>query len=154
MTRPFTHALALLPCLMIASVASAAEKAPWVWAGSYVYEHDGGRTVGGSPIVVTYRLDIAPGRGNRDCVLRIEGFQTNETIVCKAAGTVDSIMVSFHTFGDGRIVNAYGTRLYDVGTNLFEIRRVGEAVSTQWRALNPSGAGSSAPAGTSFARKG
>ncbi|WP_156653222.1 DUF5991 domain-containing protein [Methylobacterium sp. Leaf111] len=155
MTRRF--GLRLMVCTGLVAglmAASAAPEVPGAWAGRYLYEHDGGRTVGGSPIVVTYDLDIAPGRGNRDCLLRIEGFQTDETIVCKASGTDERLSVAFHTFGDGRTVNAYGTRLYEVGTNLFEMRRGGDAVLTQWRALNPSGAGSAAPAGTYFTRKG
>ncbi|MGU3360514.1 DUF5991 domain-containing protein [Methylobacterium sp. M6A4_1b] len=156
MTRRFGEGPMALACLMAALTAAtaAAPEAPRAWAGRYLYEHDGGRTVGGSPIVVTYQLDIAPGRGNPDCLLRIEGFQTDETIVCKASGTAESVAVVFHTFGDGRTVNAYGTRLYEVGTDLFEMRRGGDAVLTQWRALNPSGAGSAAPAGTYFTRKG
>jgi hypothetical protein len=137
-----------------ALAATAATEAARAWAGSYHYEHDAGRTVGGSPIIVTYRLDIAAGRGNRDCLLRIEGFQTDETIVCKLSGGDDAVAVGFHTFGDGRTVNAYGTRLYDVGAPLFEMRRGEGRLLTQWRGLNPSGAGASPPAGTYFSRQG
>ncbi|MCJ2036644.1 DUF5991 domain-containing protein [Methylobacterium sp. J-068] len=145
-----------LPALLWLGIggAAAAPEAPRAWAGSYLYEHDSGRTVGGSPILVSYRLEIAPGRGHRDCLLRIEGFQTDETIVCKASGTDEAVSVAFHTFGDGRTVNAYGTRLYDVGAPLFELRRGAGAVLTQWRGLNPSGAGATPPAGAYFTRKG
>jgi hypothetical protein len=131
-------------------IAAALAEAPQPWAGSYRYEHDAGRTVGGSPIIVTYRLDLAPGRGNRDCLLQIEGFQTDETLVCKATGTGDSVVVAFHTYADGRIVNAYGTRLYEVGAPLFELRRDRDRILTQWRGLNPTGAGATPPAGTYF----
>lgn len=147
-------ALAVSASPAFASPASAAPEAAGAWAGSYLYEYDGGRTVGGSPILVSYRLDIAPGRGNRDCLLRIEGFQTDETIVCKISGSGDTVAVAFHTFGDGRTVNAYGTRLYEVGAPLFEMHRSAGAVLTQWRGINPSGAGATAPAGTFFIRKG
>lgn len=147
--------LGLFVLLALGSASQAlAPNAPTAWAGSYLYEYDGGRTVGGSPIIVTYRLDIAPGRGNRGCMLRVEGFQTDETLVCKLSGTDDSVAVAFHTYGDGRIVNAYGTRLYDVGAPLFEMRRHADAILTRWHSLNPSGAGSAAPAGAYFARKG
>ncbi|MCJ2081238.1 DUF5991 domain-containing protein [Methylobacterium sp. J-090] len=116
------------------------------WAGTYVFEHSAGRTAGGSPIVVAYRLDLVPGRGTRDCLLRVEGFQTNETIVCKLRGDANSVSVDFHTYGDGRIVNAYGTKRYDVGAPLFSMERSG-ALVTRWQALTPDGVG----AGTAMA---
>ena len=103
-------------------------------------------------MMVTYRLDIAPGHENRDCLLRIEGYQTNETIVCKLAGDGTAVAVTFHTYGDGRLVNAYGTKRYDVGAPLFVLRRTGPALRTEWKALSPDGVGPG-EADTAFQRQ-
>ena len=137
-------AMAVSACLFAMSAAFATPASAPPWAGTYTFAHDAGRTTGGSAIVVVYRLDIVPGQGNRDCLLRIEGFQTNETIVCKLRGDARSVSVDFNTYGDGRIVNAYGTKLYEIGAPLFSLERSG-ALVTRWQALTPEGVG----AGTS-----
>ena len=125
--------------ILAASNALAVPDRARSWAGTYTYEHSAGRTVGGSGIVVAYRLTVAPGRGNRDCLLQIEGFQTNETIVYKIDGDAAAITVSFHTYGDGRTVNVYGIRVYDVGAPLFGLGRSGASLMTYWKALTPEG---------------
>lgn len=147
------HTALILSASFIALGTTVSGQAPaQPWAGHYAFVHDGGRTAGGSPIVVTYRLDIASGRGNRDCLLRIEGFQTDETIVCKLDGDATSVAVKFHTYGDGRLVNAYGTKLYEIGTTLFALRRTGPVVLTEWQALGPDGV-RRGTAGTAFERQ-
>ena len=135
------RAATALPAGLIAISAAVAAPAPSPsWAGTYTFAHHAGRTAAGTPIVVAYRLDIVPKRGNRACLLRIEGFQTDETILCKLRGDARSISVEFHTYGDGRIVNAYGTKLYEIGAPLFSMDQSG-ALMTRWQALTPDGVG-------------
>lgn len=106
------------------------------WYGDYSYEHFAGETAGGSSINFTYRLHL----GDDGCRIDVEGYQTNEHILCSARMQGQSLLIAFRSYPDGRTVNANGVRVYPVGGHLLTLVRSTRGVVTRWNeALRPEG---------------
>ncbi len=67
------------------------------------------------------------------CRLVAQGFQTDETIRCKAMPDGDRLLVSFVSFGDGKIENKYGAKIYSVDQPLFAISKAPNGLVTTWQ---------------------
>ena len=61
-----------------------------------------------------------------------QGFQTDESIRCKAMPDGDRLLVSFVSFGTGKVENKYGVKLYSVGQPLFAIAQAPNGLRTTW----------------------
>lgn len=120
----FSFALGL--GLAASSVALAAQP----WDGTYVYEQALGPGAGGTQNFVKHTLTIS---GPDGCRLVAQGFQTDETIRCKAMPDGDRLLVSFVSYGDGKIENKYGTKLYSVDQPLFAISKAPNGLVTTWQ---------------------
>ena len=108
------------------------------WKGCYRYEFDGGRTVGGSAIAITYNLAIVPGAARGGCLLSESGFQSDERIVCHASGDAKALEVSFHRYEDGKTTNKYSVAVYKPGQILFTLERgEGSPMLTRWDGFRP-----------------
>jgi hypothetical protein len=106
------------------------------WYGDYVYEHFAGETAGGSSINFTYRLHL----GDDGCRIDIEGYQTDQHIVCTARMQGQSLLIAFRSYPDGRTVNAHGVRVYPVGGHLLTLVHSTRGMVTRWNeALRPEG---------------
>lgn len=121
--------LAIALGLSSATLASATLAAQ-PWDGTYVYEQALGPGAGGTQNFVTHTLTIA---GPDGCRLVAQGFQTDETIRCKAMPDGDRLLVSFVSFGTGRVENKYGVKLYSPGQPLFAIARAPDGFVTTWQ---------------------
>lgn len=128
----------------------AQEGAPKDWQGRYRYEHAAGRTAGGTGIVVTYDLVLLPPDVRDGCVLRVRGFQSDETIRCRTRRDGPGLAVAFDRYGDGSTVNRYGVAVYKIGQPLFTLVK-GSRLGTRWQGLKPDGEGV-AESGPYFAR--
>jgi len=125
MTRFVPFAVLTALC---AAAAPAAPEPGAGWYGRYLYTYEGGETAGGSPIAVRYRLDL--GRGS--CLLRAEGFQTDEAIRCVAVPVGGGLAVRFRSFADGSVENMYGVAEYRPGATLLTLRRLRGRLLTRW----------------------
>lgn len=131
----------MLASLLVAA-AIAAAPTPSGWDGVYTYTHDGGRTAGGSPILVTWRLTLTPD----GCELHGEGFQTLETLACSAHPTAAGLEVRFLRYpppGDG---NRFGVQVYKPGQPLFVLSRSGRRLLTRWTGFTPDEGATRVPA--------
>lgn len=99
------------------------------WTGRYTYEYDGGKTVGGSAVIVGYTLTIGPST----CRLDASGFQTDETILCTTRPAGSTIDVLFRSYGDGATTDRYGNPVYSVGDPLFALERRDGRLLTRWK---------------------
>lgn len=129
-------------CSVSAKDARGAGPAPAdlgaIWAGGYTYTYEGGRTAGGSPITVAYRLGIAADPKGKACRLDIQGFQSNQTLLCRLGGSDTDVTVRFESYGDGSTLNAYGVKQYEVGEGLLTLRRAGDGrILTEWLKITP-----------------
>jgi hypothetical protein len=119
----------LIGALALVSVASAGGS----WDGVYTYTHDGGRTTGGSPILVTWRLTLKDG----SCVFHGEGFQTLETIVCATHASPEGLDVRFLRYPPPGSANRFGVEVYKPGAPLFTLSRPKGRLMTRWTGFVP-----------------
>jgi len=126
-------ALAAIAMLTPATPAVAQAAGPGAWWGRYVYEHDGGQTAGGSGIAVTHVLNLKKS----SCRLEASGFQTDETIVCRARVDGTGVVVSFAGYPDGGTRNKYGVAQYRTGGTLFSMRKTAKGIVTTWGDYSP-----------------
>lgn len=117
--------------LAIALGLSSAALGAQPWDGTYVYEQALGPGAGGTQNFVTHTLTVS---GPEGCRLVAEGFQTDETIRCKAMPDGDRLLVSFVSFGNGKVENKYGVKLYSPGQPLFVIAQGPNGLVTTWQA--------------------
>jgi hypothetical protein len=103
------------------------------WAGVYAYTHDGGRTAGGSPILVTWRLTL---KGDL-CELHGEGFQTLETFRCDLRATPTGVEVRFLRYPPPSTGNRFGVEVYKPGASLFVLTRSNGRLLTRWTGFAP-----------------
>ncbi|WHQ68588.1 DUF5991 domain-containing protein [Methylorubrum extorquens] len=121
---------------LFACAEAHSEQSPYdIWSGRYVYDSDGGRTVGGSAITATYTLSIRPANQPSNCELSVDGFQTNQHIICSLEGTKDHIRIAFKSFGDGRLVNAFSISEFQSGEPLFDLEWAKGRLLTRWIGL-------------------
>lgn len=144
----------VLACAALALTGAAAAPVaaqPAAWTGTYAYNEPLGRdAVGqGMSIFVDHRLTL----GANACRLTALGYQTNTAIRCTAKAAGDRLDIAFVSFGDGKVTNAYGVKLYDVGQTLFSLKRQGGGVMTTWGAYRPGLEGHEKP-GVYFKRAG
>ena len=137
--------LALGLGLAVSPIAFAAQP----WDGTYVYEQALGPGAGGTQNFVTHTLTIS---GPESCRLVAKGFQTDETIRCKAMPDGDRVLVSFVSFGDGKVENKYGVKLFSPGQPLFAIAQAPNGLATTWQGYSKA-AGDGAPS-TAFKKVG
>ncbi len=100
------------------------------WDGTYVYEQALGPGAGGTQNFVTHTLTV---HGPDGCRLIAQGYQTEETIRCKAMPDGDRLLVTFVSFGTGTVENKYGVKLYSVGQPLFAIAQAPNGLVTTWQ---------------------
>lgn len=130
MRSPVT--VAALAALGIASPALAVP-APWI--GTYVFEESLGPNLTATvQQFVTHQLSLTAG----DCRLRAQGLQTDEEIRCTAQPRGSGLELRFRSFGDGRLTNKYGTKVYEVGAPLLTLSRPGGKLTTRFQAYRVS----------------
>jgi len=128
--------LLLIIFLSVAINMSYANTPPSFWQKRYQYEDCEGTTVGGSPACETY--DLYLNAAKHSCRLTIEGYQTDEHIICSALTDMIRIDIRFKSYSDGKTVNAYGVSEYPVGSSLFTLLRSGGRVITELHSMRPS----------------
>ncbi|MET0337939.1 MAG: DUF5991 domain-containing protein [Caulobacter sp.] len=114
--------------LLLASTSPASE-----WNGSYTYTHDGGRTAGGSPILVTWRLTLKDGA----CAFAGEGFQTKEAFNCTLNPSPQGLEVRFLSYPPPSTGDRFGVEVYKPGTSLFVLSKAGGKLLTRWTGFVP-----------------
>lgn len=129
------HVAGLFLAATTLSATAASAQPAASWNGAYVYEQPQGRDAGGAgpAAFVDHRLTV----GSQGCRLTAKGYQTDTTIRCAAKPAGDRLDVTFVSFGDGKLVNQYGTRLYTVGQPLLSLRRQGGGLVTTLQGYRP-----------------
>lgn len=123
------------------------------WIGTYRYEWAGGRTVGGSPIMLDFQLDIGMSRTEAPAKLTIKGFQTEEALLCDVDAAGPGISLLFRSYATGATHNQYGVEVYKPGERILRLEKsTGGKLLTIWGAVSP-GSGID-PEGPYFAKIG
>lgn len=113
------------------------------WAGRYLFESAAAPTASGTVPVVSYTLVVADPPEARPAVLTIDGYQSDETILCDARESQGALVLSFRSYGDGRRTNRFGVSQYEMGQVLFVLSgdpsKRGNGLVTTWKKLVPDG---------------
>jgi hypothetical protein len=118
----------VLAAALSAALPSTAALAASPWDGTYLFEQPIGPGAGGLQLFVNHTLTVT-GNG---CTIVAQGYQTNEQIRCKAMPNGDKLDVSFVSYEDGKLVNQFGTKIYEPNQKLFTLSHKGNAVATEW----------------------
>ncbi|MBL8661329.1 MAG: hypothetical protein JNM29_00825 [Candidatus Odyssella sp.] len=127
------RAAALLIAALAFAGAARAETAP-DWSGRYGYAETGGRTAGGTGIVVTHRIAVTREGGQYRAEITASGYQTQVQIF--ALGTVlgSKLQLRFERDGDEQMFKGR----YRPGALLLELERAGgRRIVTHWGAYAP-----------------
>ncbi|MDO9488061.1 MAG: DUF5991 domain-containing protein [Sphingomonadaceae bacterium] len=125
MNRSFT-----LAALAAFGIAAPALAAPPPWVGTYVFEESLGPNLSNSvQQFVTHQLSLTAG----DCRLKAQGVQTDEDIRCTAQPRGSGLELRFKSYGDGKLTNKYGTKIYEVGAPLLTLSRPGGKLTTRFQ---------------------
>lgn len=125
--------IAALAMLALAAGAATAE-APDPWSGTYIYSEYGGRTAGGTGIVVTHEIAVKREGGRYRAEITANGFQTARHLF--AIGEVAGARLKLSLEREGE-EHMFKGRLQP-GALLLEFeRRTGRGVYTHWHAYAP-----------------
>jgi Family of unknown function (DUF5991) len=107
----------LFVALMMVLATSVYAQTSQVMAGHYEFIEDGGRTVGGSRILIAHDLQIGPDGA---ATLKVDGFQSSLDIACltKRVGTQTQVLFDHHNDQ-----SAETARPYARGIVLFTLER-------------------------------
>ncbi|USQ96701.1 DUF5991 domain-containing protein [Caulobacter sp. RL271] len=130
------------PLLLAAALALASPPSTAAWDGVYAYTYDGGRTAGGSPILVTWRLTLKDGA----CLFHAEGFQTLETFDCTATPSAEGLDVRFLRYPPPAAGTRFGVQGYKPGAALFTLSRSNGRLLTRWTGFVPDEGATRTPA--------
>jgi hypothetical protein len=127
--RRLVGILAFSACVLFAVPANSFAQP--AWAGVFDYQQNAGQNVPGQAIIVDYRLNLGTA-AKPQCTLAMEGYQTDETIICTAFATGNGLAVLFKSYEDGSVLNKYGVAEYKPGGVLFTLFRSGPSIKTMW----------------------
>ena len=127
--RAARAAAALLLCVWAAHAAALSlgqkptAEGVEAWVGEYVFEEDGGRTAGGSPIYVVHQLTVSREGGGLSATLESNGYQTYAAHVCEARAEGRSLKIFFVRHADE---NVFLRGEYQKGDLLLTLTRSGQ----------------------------
>lgn len=120
----------ILPLAALAALPAAAIAAPAPWVGHYVYEEAVGPNLTNSiNQFITHELSLSA----TDCRIKAQGLQTDEEIRCTAQPRGSGLELRFKSYGDGRAVNKYGTKVYEPGEPLLTLSRPAGKLTTRFQ---------------------
>ena len=108
---PFIFAFVTLGACDVATSTSP-------WDGTYSYGAYGGRTVGGSAMLIEITVSINNPELKHPCVFQAMGFQTDKYYVCSTTIKDDTLEVRFESDRDG-----YAEKRYKRGEVLLTLKR-------------------------------
>lgn len=95
----------VLVCLMLLMAVSAAAQKEWI--GTYTFDEDGGRNVGGTPIFVSHVLTVTETDDGLIAHLESNGYQTSKDLNGKAKASGNKLEIYFESYGENNIFESY-----------------------------------------------
>jgi hypothetical protein len=85
------------------SSAKQAERDESFWVGEYSFVEDGGRTAGGTRIIVIHSLAIHKEAGTLIAEISSQGYQTSRQVVGEVKVTGNVARIYFKSYGEGNM---------------------------------------------------
>jgi hypothetical protein len=77
------------------------------WVGSYEFNEDGGKTVGGTAIFITHQIEIKQTDDGLMAAIQSNGYQTSVDLVGTAKTDGDKLMIYFDSYGENNVFENY-----------------------------------------------
>ena len=103
------------------------------WNGVYKYDAMLGENVAEDKIIIEYELVLKDG----DCKLSVQGYQTDETLLCTVEEHGVDLNIKFNSYADGSTENIYGVAIYPPNSTLFQLTSTPDSLITTWGSLLP-----------------
>ena len=128
--------LGRVSAVILCGLALAATFAQSGWQGTYEFTEVGGKTTGGSVIVVTHQLKVFEKAGGLGATLTSNGYQTSTDLNCSVKIEGRKLQVYFESYGKDNMFN-----LVEKGDLLLTLERTTvrgkSAVVTHWGTVRP-----------------
>ncbi len=98
---PILHFVAVLFSLSVVVTAQAD------WKGSYYFGENGGKTAGGTAILISHELDIFDGGEGLAVTLQSNGYQTSADLICTAKVEGAQLLIYFQNYGENNMFETY-----------------------------------------------
>ena len=96
-----------IACLVLTVLLTVAASAQREWVGAYEFEEDGGRTTGGTAILVSHRLEIVETDDGLVGMLQSNGYQTSKDLVGKVKIEGARLLLYFDSYGENNVFEPY-----------------------------------------------
>lgn len=127
----------------------SARAAPLDWSGTYTYTESGGRTAGGTGIVVTHEIAVTRAGERWRAEITANGYQTQVQIHATGVVVGNRLLLRFERDGEDQMFKGR----YQAGALLLELERpVRGGLLTHWHAYTPATMERFANPGTYFKR--
>lgn len=114
-----------------------AERDESFWVGDYSFVEDGGKTAGGTRIIVIHSLAIHKEAGKLIAEIASQGYQTSRQVVGEVRVTGNVARIYFKSYGEGNMYESHRE-----GDLLLTFKRVTQRgrtrILTYWNAFEPS----------------
>lgn len=112
-----------------------AQNSPWV--GNYDFTENGGRTAGGTGIVITHEIEVIDGGDGLIAAVKSNGYQTSVDLNCIAKADGQKLLIYFESYGEDNIFEPYkkGDLLLTLERKTIKGK---EIILTYWGAFGPS----------------
>ncbi len=122
----------LITVLWFLTLSCTADTTKENWQGEYSYFVELGSSVGGSKMLRKYKLIITPSAKTKPCVIKVDGFQTYERILCSLHEAKDKLTIKFKSFSNGTMLSERGIEIYKKKENLISLFMKNGSLYTQW----------------------
>jgi hypothetical protein len=103
------------------------------WAGSYEFYENGGKTAGGTAILISHDLSVIDGGDGLTATIQSNGYQTSSDLVCTAKVEGPKLLIYFQNYGEHNMFEPY-----QPGDLLLTLERKGKSLLTHWGKFTPS----------------
>lgn len=77
------------------------------WIGSYEFDEDGGKTVGGTRIFISHQIEIKKTDDGLLATIQSNGYQTSIDLVGTVKADGDKLMICFDSYGENNMFENY-----------------------------------------------
>lgn len=96
--------LGIVWILLVTAVVASAQNG---WAGTYVFEEDGGRNAGGTAIFITHELNVMETDDGLRATIQSNGYQTSKDLICTAKAAGNKLSIYFESYGENNMFESY-----------------------------------------------
>lgn len=126
-------ALRTIAALAFVFICSAAVFAQSPWIGIYEFVEDGGKTAGGTGIVISHEIQIMDSDKGLVATVKSNGFQTSVDILCLVKIQGNKAILNFEGYGDDNVFENFSR-----GDLMLTLEQKGKSTLTHWGKFRPS----------------